>query len=595
MFLKSHQSALLNKLHTQALAAAATKIQAGWRCHTARKQYLRQRAAVVTLQAGARGMFARQLAAALRRERAATVLQTVWRGRQTCLEYQQLQQATLVLQSMIRSMAARAAYQQMLFLHRSAAATVIQASWRGSAVRQQYKQDTAAVTRLQAAWRAAAARQQHKEMLEQYRLLQRQHEAATCIQRCWRRHQSKPGVTYRHDAAAEAAAVVIQTIWREREQHNSKVRRLQQAVLQYTALHEAVLLVQTAWRCHHSIKQLQKLQHQQRRARFEAQRVMFEQQMAAAMQQQQQEASSSSRRGSRATSDSDNSGTSPRSTWASHHGAMPPPVKAAYGVTFTGLQGLVPGASSRSPESSSSRPQSTTISGYKLRPLPPPPPAAYGVSYGGINSALDPLNTGSKVNQGESVKPRSFKVFQPAPPAAYGVAFAGISGSSSSCGGRSSGGGKSSTSVSPIDSAVTRPRLLEPAPPAAYGIGFSGLQAATESQSLSPATMYRSPSHGSSSSSRLFGRQNSSSSSMGSSGSSSPAGRTIRKHRSAAGYGDDDVESEEAPLLYDVVKGDESALLPPEDRLFQRLGSLVEEKGRVSSLVSGWKARLLTQ
>jgi hypothetical protein len=55
-----------------------------------------------------------------------------------------------------------------------------------------------------------------------------------------------------------------------------------------------------------------------------------------------------------------------------------------------------------------------------------------------------------------------------------------------------------------------------------------------------------------------------------------------------------DSEGEEAPLL-DVVKADDSSLLSPEDRLFARLGSLVEDKGRVSSAVGSWRDKLRTR
>eukprot|EP00775_Hariotina_reticulata_P002154 gene2154-2472_t len=139
VFLKAHQSVSLARLHTQALAAASVRIQASWRRYRAVQQYKRAQAAVVTLQAGFRGMAARHRAAAIRRERAAT------------------------------------------------------------------------------------------------------------------------------DGAAVAAVIVIQRIWREREQHNSKVRRLQATVRRYVLLADAVLAVQTAWRVVAAQKQLRALQEAARR------------------------------------------------------------------------------------------------------------------------------------------------------------------------------------------------------------------------------------------------------------------------------------------------------------------------------------------
>lgn len=86
MFLKSHQAATLARLHTAALAAAATRIQADWRAGQARAQFKATRAAVVKLQAGARGMAARRLAERLRREKAATALQ-VGRTVKLCMSF----------------------------------------------------------------------------------------------------------------------------------------------------------------------------------------------------------------------------------------------------------------------------------------------------------------------------------------------------------------------------------------------------------------------------------------------------------------------------------------------------------------------------
>lgn len=613
VFLKCHQSAYLNKLHTQALAAAATKIQAAWRCYTARKQYARQRAAILTIQAGVRGMLGRRRAAAIRREHAATLIQTLWRGSSARGQYQRLQQAAITLQSMTRGFAARVAYQQALFERRSAAAAVLQAAWRGLAARQEHKQSVNAVVRLQAAWRAAVAREQYKVVLQQHRTLMQQHNAAACIQRSWRRYQQHGG-RFRTDAAAEAAARVIQQIWREREQHNSKVRQLQQAVRQYVALHDAVQVVQDAWRCHVALRQLRKLQQQQRRSRFEAQRVMFEQQMAAAFQQQQQQAGTARKSSNRGASDPDSTVISPRQTWHAQPGTMPPPMKATYGVTFAGLQGLVPRSAAASPEpvgaAAAPRPQATTTSNIKLRPLPPPPQAAYGVSYSGINGDINPLNPGERLNQSEVPKPRNFKVFQPAPQATYGVAFAGI-GSSSNGGVSGSYGG---SSPAPGDSSVVsmRARLINSAPSVAYGVPYSGIppsnsssgsegylaSSSSSSSSSGVVSMYRAATGGSNSSRLLSGLRrfaSQSASRPGSSSSTSPSGRVFTKFHSTNSYMTGSEESEDSPLLVDVTKCDKSAQLAPEDRLFQRLGPLVEEKGRVSSLVNGWREKLMSR
>jgi hypothetical protein len=566
VYLKAHQSALLNKLHMVALGRAATKIQAAWRGHTARRQYAAKRAAIITIQAGVRGMIGRRRAAEVRRNRAATRIQAAWRRACARASYLQLQQAALVLQCAARGAAARAVYQRMLEQQRQAAATAIQAAWRGRRVRQCCAAELAGALALQSAWRGLLVRQQFAAQLQQ-------HRAAVRIQRQWRRHWRARNGGFRCDAAAEAAARIIQGIWRERGQHNSKVRRLQGAVRQYTALHHTAVTLQAAWRGRAARKVLSAHQEAQRRCRFKQQMAMFEQQMATAAAGLPPVASLS-RAGSRGVSDCDAASSShPPNT-------MPAPQRASYGVPYAGLAPRSPspstseggaGVSSGGAASSSlaaPRPPATTTSSFRLRPLPPPPAAAYGVSYAGINGDINPIAPGEHTWATQPPMPRNFKLFSPPPPAAYGVSYQGS---------RSSGGGSA-----PNDH--MRARLLEPAPPAAYGVSFSGLQhlGAASSNSSSGSSrpssaMQRSASQGAGRQPgpvRLLNGLRRLGSGAGSSG------------KGAAWAGDS--EGEDAPLL-DVVKADDSSLLSPEDRLFARLGSLVEDKGRVSSAVGSWR------
>ncbi|KAF6253831.1 P-loop containing nucleoside triphosphate hydrolase protein [Scenedesmus sp. NREL 46B-D3] len=456
VFLKAHQSALLNKLYSDPGGLEGAHGTAPVRS---------QARSPVTIQAGVRGMIGRRRAAAVRRRQAATRLQAAWRCARARTAYLQLQQAALVLQCAARGAAARAVYRHLLEQQRQAAATAIQAAWRGRRVRLRCAAELAGALALQSAWRGLLARQHCAGQLQQ-------HRAAVCIQRQWRRHVQERNGDFRCDAAAEAAALVIQGIWREREQHNSRVRRLQAAVRRYAALHTAAGALQAAWRGRAARRVLSAHQEAQRRCRFKQQMAMFEQRMTP-----------------------------------------------------------------------------TTTTSFRLRPLPPPPAAAYGVSYAGINGDINPIAPGEHTWAEQPPKPRNFKLFSPPPPAAYGVGYQG----------RSSGAGQP-----------------PPAPAASYGVTFSGLQhlAAGSSSDTAGAT---------NSSSAWPARLLSGLRRLGS-------GPASKGRGACAGGG----EGEESPLL-DVVKADDVSLLPPEDRLFVRLGSLVEDQGRVSSAVGSWRDRLRTR
>ncbi|WIA32683.1 hypothetical protein OEZ86_003484 [Tetradesmus obliquus] len=498
VFLKAHQSALLNKLHTVALGRAATKIQAAWRGHAARRQYAAKRAAILVLQAGVRGMIGRRRAAEVRRNRAATRIQAAWRRARARGAYLQLQQAALVLQCAARGAAARAAYRRMLEQQRQAAATAIQSAWRGQAVRRRCAAELAGALALQAAWRGLLA----------------------------------------------------------------------------------------AWRRRAACKLLAAHKDAERRCRFKQQMAMFEQ------QQQQMASSTISPRGVASLSRAGSRGGSDSDAYSSSHpaGAMPAYPRASYGVPYAGLAPRSPspatsegGAATSSGGAGSSssmappRPAATTTSSFRLRPLPPPPAAAYGVSYAGINGDINPLAPGEHTWAEQPPRPRNFKLFSPPPPAAYGLSYQGSRSSSS--------GG------APTDH--MRARLLEPAPAAAYGVTFSGLQhLSADPSSSSSSSSSSGPSQPSyavqRSTSQVGGRQ------------AGPARLLSGLRRLGSGTGGKggagwgEGEAEDAPLL-ELVKGDASAALPPEERLFARLGSLGEGQGRVASAVGSWREQLRTR
>ena len=75
VFLKGRMAATLDQRRSAAIRAAATRVQAAYRCHIARSTFLAMRAAALAVQTAARGWLARRLVQRLRRERAAVRIQ----------------------------------------------------------------------------------------------------------------------------------------------------------------------------------------------------------------------------------------------------------------------------------------------------------------------------------------------------------------------------------------------------------------------------------------------------------------------------------------------------------------------------------------
>ena len=172
VFLRTGAMARLDALRTDVLNKAALTLQRFGRGFIARRRFARAKAAVVTLQAGARGWAARARVRALRRERAAVAVQRAWRG------------------AAARAQLARA----------KSAATSIQAVWRGFTSRRQTKdvKRWRAAIAVQAAWRARAARLQ----------LAAARDAASTIARAWRCRVARRELRLRRVAARDTVKLV---------------------------------------------------------------------------------------------------------------------------------------------------------------------------------------------------------------------------------------------------------------------------------------------------------------------------------------------------------------------------------------------------
>ncbi|KAG1673181.1 hypothetical protein FOA52_015292 [Chlamydomonas sp. UWO 241] len=159
VFLRGELAAQLDHARTRVLHIGATALQAAWRRRAARSAFLALRAAVLLIQAHARGAAARRRAHALRRERAAIVVQAAWRARGPRVQLARARAAATAIASAWHARAARRALETA---RRARAAVVLQSAWRGRAARMAVGAELArarAARVVQRAWRARRAGQ----------------------------------------------------------------------------------------------------------------------------------------------------------------------------------------------------------------------------------------------------------------------------------------------------------------------------------------------------------------------------------------------------------------------------------------------------
>ncbi|XP_055010628.1 unconventional myosin-Va isoform X2 [Boleophthalmus pectinirostris] len=161
IFFRAGQVAYLEKLRADKLRAACIRIQKTIRCWLARKKYLRQRKAAITIQRFTRGYQARCLAKFLRRTQAATIIQKYQRMYVERKRYKQKQAVALAMQRILRAYMAR---QKYLALVREAKVVIIQKRVRGWLARCWYKRCLRSIVYLQCCIRRMRARRELKKL-----------------------------------------------------------------------------------------------------------------------------------------------------------------------------------------------------------------------------------------------------------------------------------------------------------------------------------------------------------------------------------------------------------------------------------------------
>lgn len=172
--------------------AAALVIQRRWRAHAKRRGV-----AAATLQAHWRGHCVR---ATLRvTERATTILQAAWRSKMA----RRLLHHRFVVAPILATGVDAVQALKGVVAHRLAAATLIQATWRGTRIRRSVRVMKSAATRIQARWRAHAAAARFQKL----------REVVLEVQAAWRMGRALRVVV---QADLDAAATAVQAAWRGR-------------------------------------------------------------------------------------------------------------------------------------------------------------------------------------------------------------------------------------------------------------------------------------------------------------------------------------------------------------------------------------------
>ena len=236
-------------------SSAATDIQKNWRCYKNRKEFVTMKRSAICLQSYVRMWIARkkyikllwqrQNAATilqkylrrhlaikklkhLREVKAATILQTHWRGYVERKQFSDWKNGAIIIQSHVRKWIARRAY-KIVLNQRSESAIFIQKHVRGflATRKLQYLKEEKAATTIQASWRCYSARHEYLKLkvatillqsqIRMWRskkyytgLLEQRDEAAIILQKYYRRHLAmKKLISLKEDKAA----TIIQAHW----------------------------------------------------------------------------------------------------------------------------------------------------------------------------------------------------------------------------------------------------------------------------------------------------------------------------------------------------------------------------------------------
>ncbi|MCJ1247273.1 Myosin type-2 heavy chain 1 [Trapelia coarctata] len=166
IFFRAGMLAFLENLRTNRLNECAIMIQKNLRCKYYRRKYLEARESILLFQACTRGRQARIRAEEVRQVRAATRIQTLWRGQKERRKFNAIRDNIILLQSVTKGFLCR---KNIMETRIGNAVNVIQRSWRSRRQMRSWRQYRKKIVIIQSLWRGIKARRGYKTLREEAR------------------------------------------------------------------------------------------------------------------------------------------------------------------------------------------------------------------------------------------------------------------------------------------------------------------------------------------------------------------------------------------------------------------------------------------
>lgn len=166
IFFRAGMLAKMENMRAARLTGAAIMIQKNLLCRLYRRRYLEARESILRSQALLRGFIARKVAQSMRREKAATTIQRVWKGQKEVKSYNKIRQSLALFQAISRGYLCR---KGILEKQLGDAAVCIQRAWRSHSQLRGWRQYRRKVVIAQSLWRGKTARKEYKTLREEAR------------------------------------------------------------------------------------------------------------------------------------------------------------------------------------------------------------------------------------------------------------------------------------------------------------------------------------------------------------------------------------------------------------------------------------------
>ncbi|KAI9677563.1 MAG: Myosin type-2 heavy chain 1 [Caeruleum heppii] len=166
IFFRAGMLAYLENLRTSKLNECAVMIQKNLKCKYYRRKYLEARASIIALQSWTRGYVARQRAEEVRRIKAATDIQRVWRGQKQQKIFNRIRNDIIRFQAISKGFICRRTITETRVGN---AARTIQRTWRSRRQMRSWRQYRRKIVILQSLWRGRQARRGYKTLREEAR------------------------------------------------------------------------------------------------------------------------------------------------------------------------------------------------------------------------------------------------------------------------------------------------------------------------------------------------------------------------------------------------------------------------------------------